>query len=128
MKPEVARLLEELLTGLKAGDMARIGACFEPEATFRAPFLTETLVGWPDISRHVLDLTVPHLAQMELLSVMELDNQVIRTFRSRITDREGFEQPFEGAALYTFSSRHLIAHMQLFLDERNLRLLLLRRS
>ncbi len=128
MKPEITQLLDDLLASLKAGDMERIGACFEPEATFRAPFLTETLVGWAAIAKHVLDLTVPHLAQMELLSVMELDNQVIRTFRSRIIDREGFEQPFEGAALYTFSPRHLIAGMQLFLDERNLRLLLLRRS
>lgn len=108
--------------------MDRIGACFEPEATFRAPFLTETLVGWADISKHVLGLTVPHLADMELLSVMELDNQVIRTFRSRIKDRDGFDQAFEGAALYTFSARPLIAGMQLFLDERNLRLLLLRRA
>ena len=127
MKHEIAHLLDRLFESLRAGDFEEISICFEADATFRAPFLFETLIGWPDIRQHMLGLTVPHLAEMELLSVMELDNQVIRTFRSRITDRDGFPQPFEGAALYSFSPRNLIAGMQLFLDERNLRLLLLRR-
>lgn len=128
MKPEIAAVMAELLEGLRAGDAKKIGALFEPDATLHAPFLSEPLRGWPAIEAHLLSYLFPNTGVMEVVAVQEMGNKVMRQFRSRIVDRDGFPQTWEGSAVYTFSERFKICVVELFLDERNLRLMLLRRA
>ena len=127
MKPEIAAAMAELLEGLRAGDTRRIGALFEGNAILHAPFLSEPLRGWMAIEGHLLSYLLPNTGVLEAVAVQEMGNKVMRQFRSRILDRDGFPHDWEGSAVYTFNERFKITEVELFLDERNLRLMLLRR-
>ncbi len=127
MKPEIAAAMTELLEGWRTGDGQRIGAVFEPHAALHAPFLSEPLRGWPAIESHLLSFIFPNSREVEILSTQEVGQKVMRQFRSRVLDREGIPHIWEGSVVYTFSERNRVSEAELFLDEKNLRLMLLRR-
>jgi hypothetical protein len=127
MHPVTAQVLDGMQQSWRARDLGRLQAAFEPDALLRAPFLAEPIRGWPAIEIFFKSMVLPILGDLEILSSVELNDQVLRGFRTRFMDREGVEQVLEGAVVYAFSPRHRVSEANFFLDEANLRLLVLRK-
>ncbi len=127
MNPELTKVLDQMYQANRARDLARFRTFFEPHVVLKTPLLAEPLKGWPQIEAHIMEMLMPLLKDLEILTTQELGNQVLRGFRTRVTDREGVERTLEGSVLYTFSPNLKVSEVMLFFDEANVRLLVLKR-
>ncbi len=128
MNPLAARTLQALLEAHRSGDLAAVGACYAPEAILRAPFLSEPLKGWPAIERHLAEVVIPHLHDLEITETRVEGEVILRIWRAQVTDRQGGRHPIHGESRYGFTPEGLIKEVAFVLDEANLRLLVLRRD
>ena len=127
MNQGVAKALEAMAEAFRTGELDRIEAVFEPNALLRAPFLSEPIRGWPAIASYFQSMVLPNLGNLEVIHTVEMQDQVLRRFESRFRDRDGREQVLRGEVTYTFSPAGKVMEASFFLDEANLRLLVLRR-
>ena len=127
MNPELSKVLDQMYQANRARDLARFKTFFEPHVVLKTPLLSEPLKGWSQIEAHIMEMLMPLLKDLEILTTQELGNQVLRGFRTRVTDREGVDRTLEGSVLYTFSPNLKVSEVMLFFDEANVRLLVLKR-
>ncbi len=127
MTAPLAAALEALARAFQSQDLDRIREVFEPDALLRAPFLSEPIRGWVAIESYFRTMVLPNLGNLDVVHSVEMQNQVLRRFESRFRDRDGQEQVLQGEVLYTFSEGSKVSEATFFLDEANLRLLVLRR-